>query len=86
MFNKLTFLLHILCDSKILLILRTRLKRLIRQTICFSQAIQMHNLIISLFNNIYKFGLALKQKSIYLQHSHQILKICSFIIMEQKKI
>ncbi|MBV9388759.1 MAG: hypothetical protein JOZ78_20235 [Chroococcidiopsidaceae cyanobacterium CP_BM_ER_R8_30] len=37
--------------------LRTRIKRLVRKTICFSKTEEMHNLIIGLFINRYEFGL-----------------------------
>ena len=39
------------------LTLRTRLKRLVRRTICFSRSIQMHDIVIGLFVNRYEFGL-----------------------------
>ena len=39
------------------LTLRTRIKRLVRRTICFSKSIQMHHLVIGLFVNRYAFGL-----------------------------
>jgi len=39
--------------------LRTRIKRLIRKTICFSKSIQMHDLVIGLFVNRYEFGLVM---------------------------
>jgi len=39
------------------LTLRTRIKRLVRKTICFSQSIQMHDIVIGLFVNRYAFGL-----------------------------
>jgi insertion element IS1 protein InsB len=39
------------------LTLRTRIKRLTRKTICFSQSIQMHDIVIGLFVNRYEFGL-----------------------------
>ena len=39
------------------LTLRTRIKRLVRKTICFSKSIQMHDLVIGLFVNRYAFGL-----------------------------
>jgi insertion element IS1 protein InsB len=38
------------------LTLRTRIKRLARQTICFSKSIQMHDIVIGLFVNRYEFG------------------------------
>jgi IS1 family transposase len=38
------------------LTLRTRIKRLVRKTICFSQSIQMHDIVIGLFVNRYAFG------------------------------
>jgi insertion element IS1 protein InsB len=39
--------------------LRTRIKRLVRRTICFSQTTTMHDLVIGLFINRYEFGLLL---------------------------
>ena len=38
--------------------LRTRIKRLVRKTICFSKSIQMHDIVIGLFINRYEFGRA----------------------------
>lgn len=38
------------------LTLRTRIKRLVRKTICFSKAIAMHDTVIGLFINRYEFG------------------------------
>jgi insertion element IS1 protein InsB len=38
------------------IILRTRIKRLVRRTICFSKTEQMHDLVIGLFVNRYEFG------------------------------
>jgi len=38
---------------------RTRIKRLMRRTICFSKTEQMHDLVIGLFINRYEFGQAL---------------------------
>ena len=40
------------------LTLRTRIKRLVRKTICFSKSIQMHDIVIGLFVNRYAFGRA----------------------------
>ena len=40
------------------LTLRTRIKRLVRKTICFSKSTQMHDLVIGLFINRFEFGLA----------------------------
>jgi insertion element IS1 protein InsB len=40
------------------LTLRTRIKRLVRKTICFSKSIEMHDIIIGLFVNRYEFGLS----------------------------
>lgn len=40
------------------LILRTRIKRLARKTICFSRSTQMHDIVIGLFVNRYDFGRA----------------------------
>ena len=36
--------------------LRTRLKRLMRKTICFSKSEAMHDIVIGLFINRYEFG------------------------------
>jgi insertion element IS1 protein InsB len=36
--------------------LRTRIKRLARKTICFSQSVFMHDTVIGLFVNRYEFG------------------------------
>ena len=38
--------------------LRTRIKRLVRRTICFSKTEHMHDLVIGLFSNRYAFGVA----------------------------
>ena len=38
------------------LTLRTRIKCLVRKTICFSKSTQMHDLVIGLFFNRYEFG------------------------------
>ena len=40
------------------LTLRTRMKRLARKTICFSKAIQRHDIVIGLCVNRYEFGLS----------------------------
>jgi insertion element IS1 protein InsB len=37
--------------------LRTRIKRLVRKTICFSKTEEMHDIVIGLFINRYEFGL-----------------------------
>ena len=39
--------------------LRTRIKRLMRRTICFSKTTTMHDLVIGLFINRYAFGVAI---------------------------
>ena len=39
--------------------LRTRIKRLMRRTLCFSKTERMHDLVIGLFVNRYEFGQAL---------------------------
>jgi len=39
--------------------LRTRIKRLVRKTICFSKTIIMHDIVIGLFINRYEFGLSI---------------------------
>jgi insertion element IS1 protein InsB len=36
--------------------LRTRIKRLVRRTICFSKTTPMHDLVVGLFINRYEFG------------------------------
>ena len=36
--------------------LRTRIKRLVRRTICFSKTTTMHDLVMGLFMNHYEFG------------------------------
>ena len=36
--------------------LRTRIKPLVRRTICFSKTTTMHDLVIGLFINRYEFG------------------------------
>jgi hypothetical protein len=36
--------------------LRTRIKRLMRRTICFSKTERMHDLVVGLFINRYEFG------------------------------
>ena len=38
---------------------RTRLKRLMRKTICFSKSIRLHDIVIGLFVNRYEFGIVL---------------------------
>jgi insertion element IS1 protein InsB len=38
------------------LTLRTRLKRLARTTICFSQSVLLHDTVIGLLVNRYEFG------------------------------
>jgi insertion element IS1 protein InsB len=40
------------------LTIRTRMKRLVRKTICCSKSTQMHDLVIGLFVNRYAFGRA----------------------------
>jgi insertion element IS1 protein InsB len=40
------------------LTLRTRIKRLVRKTICFSKSTQMHDIVIGLFINRYEVGLS----------------------------
>ena len=39
------------------LTLRTRIKRVVSKTICFSKSVQMHELVIGLFINRFEFGL-----------------------------
>ena len=38
------------------LTLRTRIKRLVRKTICFSKLEEMHDIVIGLFINRFEFG------------------------------
>jgi insertion element IS1 protein InsB len=38
------------------LTLRTRIKRWVRKTICFSKSAQRHDIVIGLFVNRYEFG------------------------------
>jgi insertion element IS1 protein InsB len=38
--------------------LRTRIKRLVRRTLCFSKTVHMHDLVIGLFINRYEFGVS----------------------------
>ena len=40
------------------LTLRTRIKRVVRKTICFSRSVPMRDLVIGLFINRFEFGLA----------------------------
>jgi len=39
------------------LTVRTRIKHVVRKTICFSKTTQMHDIVIGLFVNRYAFGL-----------------------------
>jgi len=39
------------------LTLRTRIKRLVRKTICFSKSTEMHDIVIGLFVNRFEFGM-----------------------------
>ena len=41
------------------LTLRTRIKRLVRKSICFSKSTAMHDLVIGLFINRFEFGVAI---------------------------
>jgi insertion element IS1 protein InsB len=41
------------------LTLRTRIKHLVRKTICFSKSVQMHEIVIGLFINRFEFGVDL---------------------------
>lgn len=41
------------------LTLRTRIKRLVRKTICFSKLTKMHDIVIGLFINRYEFGIVI---------------------------
>ena len=41
------------------LTLRTRIKRLVRKTICFSKSVLMHDVVIGLFINRMEFGLSI---------------------------
>jgi len=46
------------------LTLRTRIKRLVRKTICFSRSTQMHDIVIGLFVNRYEFGLLVLNRKV----------------------
>jgi IS1 family transposase len=39
------------------LTLRTRIKRLVHKTICFSKSTEMHDIVIGLFVNRFEFGM-----------------------------
>ena len=41
------------------LTLRTRIKRLVRKTICFSKSSRMHDIVIGLFINRFEFGVSI---------------------------
>ena len=41
------------------LTLRTRIKRLVRKTICFSRSTRMHDIVIGLFINRFEFGISI---------------------------
>jgi insertion element IS1 protein InsB len=57
------------------LTLRTRIKRLVRKTICFSKSQQIHDIIIGLFVNQYAFGRVVsKWPSPHLEHYLKKLK------------
>ena len=43
---------------------RTRIKRLVRRTICFSKTTTMHDLVLGLFINRYEFGVAIAERII----------------------
>jgi insertion element IS1 protein InsB len=38
---------------------RTRIKRFVRKTICFSKSIRLHDMVIGLFVNRYEFGMVI---------------------------
>jgi insertion element IS1 protein InsB len=38
---------------------RTRLKRFVRKTICFSRSVRLHDIVVGLFVNHYEFGMVL---------------------------
>ena len=48
--------------------LPTRIKRLIRRSICFSKTEQMHDLVIGLFINRYEFGQSPLREPTHVQH------------------
>ena len=48
------------------LTLRTRIKRLVRKTICFSRSTQMHDIVIGLFVNRYAFGLLVCNRKVHI--------------------
>ncbi len=45
--------------------LRTRIKRLVRKTICFSKSEKMHDIVIGLFINITEFKILIKQQHLW---------------------
>ena len=49
---------HVEAEQHTVGTLRTRIKRLVRRTICFSKTEHMHDLVIGLFSNRYAFGVA----------------------------
>src|SRR5262245_25108440 len=59
---------------------RTRLKRLVRKTICFSKSLAMHDIVIGLFINRYEFGLSaeiIKARSVTPPAKHPRMKLCN---------
>jgi insertion element IS1 protein InsB len=46
------------------LTLRTRIKRLVRKTLCVAKAIELHDIVIGLFVNRYEFGLPVSDHEI----------------------
>src|SRR3989449_5432050 len=62
------------------LTLRTRIKRLVRKTICFSKTIQMHDIVIGLFVNRYA-----DRKSTRLNSSHGYISYAVFCLKKKKK-
>ena len=51
------------------LTLRTRMKRLVRKTICFSKSTQMHDIVIGLFVNRYAFGLLVESSYLHMENT-----------------
>ena len=51
------------------LTLRTRMKRLVRKTICFSKSTQMHDIVIGLFVNRYAFGLLVESRYLHIENT-----------------
>jgi insertion element IS1 protein InsB len=54
------------------LTLRTRIKRLVRKTICFSRSSQMHDIVLGLFVNRYECGLPVCNRKVHICNMTQV--------------